>query len=155
MPSGLRRYQSTGQHHFVTFSCDQRRPYLETTESKKMFKEILEATRLLYRFRITGYVVMPEHVHLLVSEPESKPLSTALAVLKRSVSRRQSLQPFWLSRYYDFNVSSNEKLLEKLHYMHWNPVRRGLVRVPEEYIWSSYRAHALHKDGRVTIQRVW
>ena len=58
MPSGLRRYQSTGQHHFVTFSCDQRRPYLETTESKKMFEEILEATRLLYRFRIAGYVVI-------------------------------------------------------------------------------------------------
>ena len=155
MPSGLRRYQFTGQHHFVTFSCYERRPYLESTDAKKIFEQVLEATRVLYDFRVTGYVLMPEHVHLLLSEPESKSLSTVLGVLKRSVSRRQSHQPFWLTRYYDFNVSSNEKLLEKLRYLHWNPVRRGLVEAPEEYPWSSYRAHALLEDGPVTVQRVW
>ena len=155
MPSRLRRYQSTGQHHFVTFSCCERRPYLESAASKGIFQEVLEATRLLYRFHVTGYVIMPEHVHLLVSEPESKPLSTALAILKRTVSRQHTEKPFWLTRYYDFNISSNEKLFEKLHYIHWNPVRRGLVEAPEEYPWSSYRAHALHETVPVKIQRVW
>jgi len=96
---------------------------------------------------------MPEHVHLLVSEPKLKLLSTALAILKRSVSHRRPEKPFWLTRYYDFNVSENDKLLEKLKYIHRNPVLRGLVAKPEDYQWSSFRNYAFHEQGPVTITR--
>ncbi|WP_312024239.1 transposase [Edaphobacter aggregans] len=76
---------------------------------------------------------MPEHVHLLVSEPPVAPLSKALQALKISVSRRLTERPFWQTRYYDFNVITHNKRVEKLKYMHRNPVTRGLVSRPEDW----------------------
>jgi len=75
---------------------------------------------------------MPEHVHLMVSEPVRGVLDRAIQVLKTSVSKQSIQRPFWLPRYYDFNVHSEEKRIEKLRYMHRNPVTRGLVARPEE-----------------------
>ncbi len=83
---------------------------------------------------------MPEHVHLLISESERGPLSLALQMLKQNVARELRLpegSPFWLPRYYDFNVPSEAKRVEKLRYIHRNPVRRGLVAKPEDWKWSS------------------
>ena len=79
-------------------------------------------------FAVLGYVVMPEHVHLLVNEPARCPLARALQALKISVSVQRSERPFWLRRYYDFNVRSAEKIPEKLRYLHRNPVARGSGR---------------------------
>lgn len=94
---------------------------------------------------------MPEHVHLLLTEPPTHPLSTVLGSLKRSVSKQLPEKPFWLPRYYDFNVFSPEKHIEKLRYMHRNPVTRGLVSHPSEYPWSSFQTYATHTQGKVTI----
>lgn len=77
----LRRYQTSGHLRFLTFSCQDRLPYLKSSESKALFESILESRRLRYGFKIHGYVVMPKHVHLLVSEPFNKPLSKAIASL--------------------------------------------------------------------------
>ena len=68
MIEGLKRYQFTGDLHFVTFSCDQRRPWLAQPSTKRVFEEALERVRLKFRLYVLGYVVMPEHVHLLLSE---------------------------------------------------------------------------------------
>jgi putative transposase len=108
----------------------------------------------MYRFHVHGYVVMPEHVHLLVSEPADQPLSKAIASIKREVSRLSPQSPFWLPRYYDFNVFSNEKCIEKLRYIHRNPVTRGLELKPEDYSWSSFRDYAFHAPSPVTITRL-
>jgi putative transposase len=121
VPSGLRRYQQTQQLHFITFSCYRREPKLATIRARDAFELALERTRRGYRFGVVGYAVMPEHVHLLVSEPETAPLATALQALKQSVARRLALraaEPFWQARYYDFNVWSAEKETEKLKYLH-------------------------------------
>jgi putative transposase len=90
MPSGLIRLQREGDDHFVTFSCYRREPYLATASSKDIFLDSLELTRRRYNYEVLGYVVMPEHVHLLLSEPEDHelPLSRALQSLKLSVSKR-------------------------------------------------------------------
>ena len=158
MPSGLRRYQQTRDLHFVTFSCYRRQPKLARPSARDQVECSLEQTRLRYRFCVTGYVVMPEHVHLLLSEPESRPLATALQALKQSVSRTLALrrdEPFWQARYYDFNVWSNQKRIEKLRYMHRNPVARGLVAKPEDWAWSSFRHYAAGIEGRVEIESEW
>ncbi len=107
---------------------------------------------------VAGYVVMPEHIHLLVSEPERELLSKALQSLKQSVSRRLALraaEPFWLKRYYDFNVFTEGKRVEKLRYMHRNPVVRGLVSKPEEWAWSSFRHYLTGVEGVVEIESEW
>jgi len=158
MPSGLSRYQQTKDLHFITFSCYRRQPRLASPAASAVFEQALEQTRLTYAFGILGYVVMLEHVHLLVGEPESAPLSTALQALKQSVSRRLALrqpEPFWQARYYDFNVWTERKRIEKLRYLHRNPVTRGLVARPDDWQWSSFRHYVTGMDGVVEIESEW
>ena len=102
MPSGLTRFQREGDDHFITFSCYRREPYLATAASKDIFLDSLELTRKRHKFEVLGYVVMPEHVHLLLSEPldHEVPRSKVLQSLKLSVSKRLTPKPFWQTRYY-------------------------------------------------------
>ena len=106
-----------------------------------LFEDALERVRCRYLFVVAGYVVMPEHVHLLVGETRVASLAVALQVLKQQTSRKlkgKGAPHFWQRRYYDFNVWSAEKRAEKLRYMHRNPVVRGLVSKPEDWPWSSF-----------------
>jgi putative transposase len=118
---------------------------------------------------VAGYVVMPEHFHLLISEPTQGSVSMVMQVLKQRVSRklharRRTANPnqrllfaedqppqFWQVRYHDFNVYTRKKHVGKLRYMHRNPVKRGLVSKPEDWAWSSYRFYAEDVKGVVTI----
>jgi putative transposase len=155
MPKGLVRYQETGDLHFVTFSCYRRLAFLGTPSARELFERSLETIRRRYRLFVTGYVVMPEHVHLLVSEPLKGSLSRALQALKLSVAVQTRERPFWQRRYYDFNVYTESKRIEKLRYMHRNPVVRGLVAKPEEWAWSSFRHYATGFEGTVEIESFW
>ena len=127
------RYQQTGEFHFLTFSCYRRRPYLSMVAAMELFEDALERVRLRYFFVVAGYVVMPEHVHLLVNEPRRGLLSRSAQALKLSVSMRSRERPFWQAHYYDFNVSAQAKFVEKLRYIHRNLVGRGLVAKPEDW----------------------
>jgi putative transposase len=150
-------------------------PLLGTARRRDLFLWTLEAVRRQYRFVVVGYVVMPEHVHLLVSEPERRDLSVVLKALmqaaarrvlsarrRRCGSRQRELFPgasvpasFWQARFYDFNVWTAKKRVEKLRYMHRNAVRRGLVTSPEQWRWSSFRAYALGEKGMVAVNEVF
>jgi REP element-mobilizing transposase RayT len=70
MPQGLKRYYGVGHLHFVTCSCYQRWAWLGTARRRDLFLRLLEQTREAYGFVVLGYVVMPEHFHLLISEPQ-------------------------------------------------------------------------------------
>ncbi len=155
MPEGLIRLQKTGHFHFITFSCYQRLPHFAHPLAMELFEEALERARKRYRFVVAGYVVMPEHVHLMVSEPKRGMLDDAIKAIKLSVSLRSAERPFWLSRYYDFNVFTDEKRIEKLRYMHRNPVVRGLVEKPEDWKWSSFCHYATGIQGTVEIESHW
>ena len=142
MPLGLKRYQYEGDDHFITFSCYRREAYFAEADAKDTFLNSLELIRRNYCFEVLGYVVMPEHVHLLVSEPldHETPLSKGLQALKISVAMRVNARPFWQRRCYDFNVFTHNK--------------RGLVERPEEWGWSSYRHYLLDESGPVRITRL-
>jgi putative transposase len=157
MPWSLKRFQQTGDLHFITFSCYRRLPLLGEPEHRDLLEWAVEQARVRYGFYLCGYVVMPEHVHLLVSEPEGKPLATAVQAIKQSVSRRLigGRAHFWLERYYDFNVFSESKRKEKLAYMHHNPVARGLCAEPGEWQWSSFRHYATGERGVIEIESGW
>ena len=176
MPSGPRLHRTYGAHHlhFITCSCYGRLPFLRTARSRDCFLSILEQTRVRYRFVVVGYVVMPEHIHLLVTEPEVGAPSTVMQVLKqrtarallpkqkRGDARQRRLfadtilrTPFWQARFYDFNVWTTKKRVEKLRYMHRNPVKRSLVNSPEEWRWSSYRFYLVDEVGPVRVNEGW
>ena len=166
MPWGLKRYYGTGSLHFITWSCYRREPLLGHPARRDLVLTVLELMRVRYRFVVIGYVVMPEHVHLLISEPFiSEPWvsratigdpSKIVQAVKLSVSRRLAIGGefsgrFWQSRFYDFNLWGQQKEVEKLKYMHRNPVVRGLVATPEDWRWSSYRSYAYGEAGLVRI----
>jgi putative transposase len=128
-------------------------PFARTTCEKA-----LERTQRKYGFFVCGYVVMPEHVHLLLSEPERGTLATALQAMKQSVSRGLGSghgEAFWQARYFDFNVFSARKRIEKLRYIHRNPVTRGLCAEPQDWLWSSFRHYLSGEEGNVEIESRW
>ena len=202
MPWGLQRFQHTHQSHFVTFSCYHHKCLFTTEGSRREFETALERVRRRFRLRVYAYVVMPDHVHLLVSEPEVQTLADALKSLKQGVSRRligriaereptqaksrleratvkhqptqaksglewatvgiewgteNSGDPkhLWQKRYYDFNVRNHAQFVEKLKYIHRNPVRAELCARPEDWEWSSFRHYATGCEGRVEIESEW
>jgi len=155
MPARLERFQHDGGLHFLTFSCYDRLPYLSSEPAYELFESALEVMRKRYVFFVFGYVVMPEHVHLLVSEPRRGLLDRTIQALKTSVSKNSPQRPFWLPRYYDFNVRSEAKRAEKLRYIHRNPVTRGLVTRPEDWNWSSFRHYLTGESGTVEIESPW
>src|SRR6266704_911862 len=157
MPWGLTRYHSSGQSHFVTFCCYHRRRLFTTDESRRIFESALERVRRSYRLYVYGYIVMPEHVHLLLSEPQEDTLADALKSLKQGVSRRliSDADHFWQERYYDLNIRNYPQFVEKLRYIHRNPVKAGLCERPEDWEWSSFRHHATGAEGRVEIESEW
>ena len=126
---------------------------LESAHAKRLFEGGLGQTRRQYDFFVTGYVVMPEHVHLLVSEPQRNTLATAVQALKQAVSRQLigERKHFWQARYYDFNVRTAKKRIEKLRYLHRNPVKRRLVEKPENWEWSSFCNYASGVEGVVVL----
>ena len=173
MPIGLHRTYGAHHLHFITNSCYQRRPLLDSPQARDLFLSVLEQTREKYRFVVVGYVVMPEHIHLLIREPEVGSPSTVMQVLKQRTARallpkRRRRDPrqrnlfgaeerraFWQARFYDFNVWTTKKRVEKLRYMHRNPVKRGLVQSPEQWRWSSYRYYLLDEAGPVQVNVGW
>jgi putative transposase len=154
MPLGLKRLQNEGDLHFITFSCHHRLPYLNTPKSKEVIEDMLETLSTRHDFAILGYVLMPEHVHLLMTEPKTGTVATTLRVLKGETSKllRGTHKHFWQRRYYDFNVFTEAKRIEKLKYIHRNPVARELVTKPEDWPWSSFLAYATRQPCHLTIQ---
>ncbi|MGA7783439.1 MAG: transposase, partial [Candidatus Acidiferrales bacterium] len=166
------RYYGKGHLHFITFSCYRRQPFLGTRRARDCFVRTLDWVRTRQGFRLAGYVVMPEHVHLLISEPKTGNPSKAVQVLKQKVSRtlrrRRRKIPhgqlqlafrdsspdakhLWQRRFYDFNVWSWPKVREKLEYMHANPVKRKLVRHPKDWPWSSWSFYEGSGRGLICI----
>ncbi|MCI0355193.1 MAG: transposase [Acidobacteria bacterium] len=155
MPRGLRRFPQARCLHFLTFSCYRREARLGTELARNTFEAEVERVRKWYGLYVAGYVVMPEHVHLLVSEPERTRLPVAIQMLKQNVARKLGPGRFWQARYYDFLVWSPEKRIEKLKYMHRNPVERRLVERPEDWPWSSFLHYATGPEGTVQIESDW
>jgi len=88
MPAGLKRYYGNNDLHFITFSCYGRRPLLSTARARDILVQELARVRAEYRFKLVGYVVMLNHVHLLMGEPVKGTPSTAMQMLKQRVSRK-------------------------------------------------------------------
>ena len=172
MPKGLKRYYGQHHLHFITCSCYRRLPLFRSVRAKDTFVSILGDVRDNYGFALVGYVVMPEHVHLLIGEPPTGTPATVLQVLKERVSSKlrsknelhnqedsdadhlNQLPRFWQLRFYDFNVWTLKKRVEKLEYMHLNPVKRGLVVHPKDWPWSSFSFYAKREPGLVPIDPV-
>jgi len=172
-----KRWDIPWDAHCLTFSCFHRLPFLDGKNSPLWFLEALDAARKLSPFDLWAYVIMPEHVHLLILPHENVTISCILKDIKQPVTRQavkwaQKNCPSFLPKMaecrpsgkttyrfwqpgggYDRNMRSVRDIHEKIAYIHGNPVRRGLVQTPGDWPWSSWRAWEQNIDEPISIDR--
>jgi len=143
----LRHYDNLGTARFVTFCCYRTEKYLSDERAIELVVKHMDQARQKHRFKLLGYVIMPEHVHLVLLPKEDMKLGPLIGEIKSLVAREyfalasaddSRRHVFWQKRCYDHNCRTPESVKEKIVYCHNNPVRRGLVAEPGEYRWSSH-----------------
>lgn len=170
----VRHFHEPGDLHELTFSCYQRMPLLANDDWRKLLCQSIERAVDRYMYRIVAFVLMPEHIHLLVY-PTTTPvkINHLLSAIKQphSVRIRKILENShshllkrlivqerpgkWSFRYwqegpgYDRNLSTRSATLAAIHYIHENPVRRGLVAKATDWKWSSAQWYA--SDGQIIL----
>ena len=159
----LRHLDNLGTARFVTFSCHNQLPLLEPDWAKEIFLRQLKSSRAKHGLKILAYVIMPEHVHLVIDPVKEMELGRVIGEIKSRSAREivaklrnddsailENLRTqkdgkdriaFWKPRCYDHNCRSNDTVIEKITYCHNNPVKRGLVMSPDEWLWSSYESY--------------
>ncbi len=175
----LTRYEGLGHARELTFSCFKQRPFLRSARSRAWVVEAIRRSRERQGFKLLAWVVMPEHVHLLVFPRRShEEVGPILKSIKQSVTRSSDLylrsqgkpKPhsmadrapngtviyrFWQrGAGYDRNLYTNEAICASIEYIHANPVRRGLCKSPLEWEWSGARALAGYADSLLPLDRV-
>ena len=172
-----RRFDQPGEAHFLTFSCFRRLPLLDRDRSRSWFIDAVQLGREKNQFHLWAYVLMPEHVHLVLLPLGNTKIAEILTTLKQSTSKR-ALN--WLRQYapdylpnlldlrpngvqshrfwqrgggYDRNLRSIRDIHEKIAYVHDNPARRGLVRQAADWHWSSATAWQSGVDEPLAIDR--
>ncbi|MEW6050899.1 MAG: transposase [Candidatus Zixiibacteriota bacterium] len=169
----LRHYDHLGTARFVTFSCYNRQQLLTNLVARETVLAELSRLRGVYRIRLLGYVIMPEHVHLVLLPPDDLRLGPTIGVFKtrsahtilswmRSdpqhawwIQRRASGgAAVWERRCYDHNCRTPEIVIEKIKYCHDNPVKRGLADRPEDWQWSSCRWYLGQREGVLEIDGI-
>jgi putative transposase len=158
---------------FVTFSCYRRHRLLTSPEVIRTFLRTLQSIRVRYAIKLLGYVIMPEHVHLVLHPPDSLKLGPVVGELKSQSASRivteelvslprdcmvvkngRERHAFWQPRCYDHNCRNRETVLEKINYCHNNPVVRGLAPEPGQWRWSSYNWYAGVPDVPLVMDAV-
>jgi len=153
--------------HFLTFSVYHRRRLLDMDQPKKIVLGVLNDQLRQYSARCVGFVIMPNHVHALIWLPEPGNLIPFLSNWKRLSSHAirewyrehapnyfQSIdegEHFWQPKYYAFEIYTAKKLLQKLDYIHSNPIKAKLVERAVDYRWSSARWYAYQQSVGVPI----
>ena len=173
-----RRYDEPGHAHYLTFSCFRRQPFFRGRRSPGWFLDAATVARQECGFALWAWVIMPEHIHLLLQPAPESRISDILWRIKRRVTHRalqhltaadpsfieermmdrqpsgRTARRFWQrGGGYDRNIWTVSELREKIEYIHANPVRRGLVAHPREWQWSSWRAWDEGVDEPMVIDR--
>jgi putative transposase len=171
----IRHFNEPGHIHFLTFSCYQRLPFFKSNRTKEWLVEAIAKAIDKHKFALLAYVIMPEHAHLLI-QPQTLnyDIAAILKGIKQPVARRakrflEEENPVWLKKLmvkrgnrevfrfwqagpgYDRNIRDEEELLEKIQYIHNNPVKNGLAASPEDWPWSSAGWYLDRRGGKITI----
>jgi putative transposase len=172
-----KRFDKEGQAHCLTFSCFKRQPFFVNPVFCGQVLDALQLGRSKGQYELLGYVIMPEHVHIVLLPGPGNQISQILSTVKQSVSKKallhvkqcspamlecmKDLRPngdchyrFWQrGGGYDRNLRSRDDIVEKIRYVHSNPVRRELVKSKSEWKWSSYNAWKTGEDEPIPIDR--
>ena len=162
--------------HYTTTVCFKRVPVFRSEIACNLFINALAETRERCKFKLIGYGVMPDHVHLILN-PLNRNISVVMGRVKSTSARqildwlresrhatslkklalavpqaRSHTHSLWLKDFSSIDLWSPRFIRQKLNYIHLNPVRAGLCKHPAEWKWSSYRAYFPHEPGSVPIE---
>ncbi len=158
------RINESGHIHFVTTSCFDQKPFFSRSWTRQLVMKAINKIREKKGFLVLGYVLMPDHAHLLIAPDQCQNISKAVkhmkwysSILLLSALRKKGMheKALWLPGFYDFNVSTQKKFIEKLDYCHMNPVRRGLTESPDEWEYSSFLNYEYDDDHIFRVDRWW
>ena len=178
-----RRFFAPGQLQFITSTVYRRLKLFDSYRLRLMFVEVLREYRQELGFLLIGWVLMPEHFHFLIKPEPAESTSRLLQELKKRAAQRvvsvltenqgrswcrkmlsglrlppsvhsDSRCRVWERRFYPYGAYSEKMRLEKLNSMHHNPVKRGLVRSPEEWPWSSFRFYYLNDTSLLSMDKL-
>ena len=164
----MRRREGTGAVRFITFSCERRLPILGASDARDIFAGSLRAARERFGFELFAWVLMPEHVHMLLRPAAGARLDRALLAMKLSAAQRllrylriardplleRVVRPDGAPRLwqkgggFDRNVRSDSEFQREVRYIHRNPVAGELVQRPTDWAWSSARWWTARQEGR-------
>ena len=158
MPKGKNQVYGKGHLHFITCRCYLHQPKLGVEKHRDLLVQLLEEVRVKFRFQVAGYVVMPEHFDLLMTEPAVDTAANSIDVLRKRYGRRYNTsartdEQAWETRYSDSHVFDLDRIQERLAFMHQEPVKAHFVETAVDWIWSSARAYSGLDEGVVTISR--
>jgi putative transposase len=152
----LRHYDDPQSVRFITFGTYRGERSLNNPETVQLLLSELLAARNKYGLKLLGYVVMPEHVHLVIFPPPGTTMGLVVREIKSKMARAyfrqrgmtgcEQTNVFWQKRCYDRNCRTPEEVREKVVYCHKNPVKRGLVREMSAWRWSSYNWYMGEQD---------
>ncbi len=119
---------------FITTNIKYRRKIFEVPAYANEAVETLYQVQHVYPFFLYGFVIMPDHAHLLTKIVSPGNISTVIHSFKRNVSLNIGIGPIWQPR---FHMRIPDDPAAALRYIHQNPVKAFLVEKPEDYAWSS------------------
>jgi putative transposase len=172
----LKHYDHDGRARFITFCTHRKIPLLTNNKFREIIIDSIKEARINHDFKLLGYVIMPEHIHIVLLPAIQVKVGPLIGDIKKSSSKKihrllqdggsnmiKRLTVFrngehrfalWQRRCYDHNCRTEESVLEKINYCHNNPVKRGFVKSPRDWQWSSYRWYEGFKDVVLDLDKL-
>ncbi len=172
----LKHFDSDGQARYITFCTHHQLPMLTDAKINQIIISSIKSNRIKYNFKLLAYVIMPEHVHLIIVPDFKSKVGTIIGEIKRESSKaihiylksknsklldnlnvirnRLPRFAFWQKRCYDYNCREVKDVWQKVNYCHNNPVKRGLVSDPVRYQWSSAKYYDGQSDKVLEIDEM-
>lgn len=171
--SKLKKYEIPNHGHFITTNTFNKRKIFINEKTCSVIIEELKFYRKKFGFKLLGYVIMPDHIHCVILPKEVTKTSDIIRDFKKhtakvlselinkgeirikGINKKAKVYKIWQNGFYDFNIYSQKKLIEKLNYIHSNPVRSKLVEDIEDFVYSSYRAYQYEDNYPINIDRLF
>jgi putative transposase len=175
-----KRYRIEGSVFYVTSNIYRRLPILRSPSFVLSILDSLNYYRYLYICKLLGYVIMPDHIHLLIWPQEAQVITDLMRDFKRFTLGRITRQArvegkvewprsferagseteraqfkVWQDSFWEQCIYTEDFLRQKLNYIHLNPVRAGLMKNPADYPYSSYRNYYLDDHQLIEIDHEW
>ena len=139
-----RRHYVPGMPVFVTFVTRNREPWLKQDGCTETLMDSMRRTRSIWSYQHIAFAILPDHVHWILRPDAPTELSSIVASVKRDMSWRMKdrgrTTPLWQARFWDHVIRDREDLARHMNYVHFNPVKHGIVSRAADYQFSSFAA---------------